>query len=154
MELRIHHFFDIIRDFGSGKNIVPHEYGHAYHKVAEQIMGNVNLEFELVIGSDEICKGCSQLKDGDCIDLISHRQDFIGKEEFNNHLDSRIMENCGFENSKMYTPKQLCELAGNYINNIQFIYKGNDVEHTEIRKQNVISGLRYYSEKHGFVLHI
>lgn len=149
MNLRIHHFFDIIRDFGCDKNIKPHEYGHAYHEVARQIKENANLEINLVIDSDEICTGCSKLTDGDCVDIITHRTDFKWKEDFNNYLDIRIMEVCGLHISKKYSPKILCEFAHKYIENIDFIYLGNDEEHTELRKQNVIAGLRHYSENHG-----
>lgn len=149
MKLRIHHFFDIIRDFGSRKEILPHPYGHNYHSFAEQIRGNARLEFELVIASDEICKGCSHLNDGVCDDVIIHRIDFEGKEDFNNHLDKRIMQVCDLEKSKKYSPKEIIQLASKYIENIEYVYEGNDLEHTLKRKENVIKGVKYYSEKHG-----
>lgn len=154
MRLRIHHFFDIIRDFGSGKNIEPHEFGHSYHLIAKQILGNPNLELTLVVASDDICKGCSHLIDNICDDLISHREDFSRKEDFNNHLDVRIMTVCDFISSEEYTPQKLCSLAVRYLENIEHIYKGNDVMHTEARKQNVLKGLQKYAEKHEFNLRI
>ena len=150
MNIRIHHFFDIIRDFGSGKIIVPHPSLHAYHKVAEQIRENPNIELKLVVQSDEVCTGCVHLEKSICDDTISHRKDFLLKEEFNNYLDKRIIDVCGFEYSEKYSPKLLCKLAYKYIENIEFIYEGNDASHTFLRKQNVIKGLKYYSEKHGF----
>ena len=150
MKIRIHHFFDIIRDFGSDKKIVPHPSLHAYHKVAEQIRENPNIEFELVFQSDAVCTGCVHLEKYICDDTISHRKDFVLKEEFNNYLDRRIFEICGIQISKKYSPKYLCEITHKYIANIEFIYEGNDIEHTELRKQNVIRGLNYYSEKHEF----
>ncbi|NQU51435.1 MAG: hypothetical protein HQ522_02740 [Bacteroidetes bacterium] len=152
MRLRIHHFFDIVRDFGSGKEISPHPHGNCYHTIAEEIRINSKLEFNLIVASDEICRGCSHLIDGVCDDVITHRTDFTGKEDFNNHLDKRIMEACGFEESKKYSPKLLCELAHKYLENIEYIYQGNDAAHTQKRKENVILGLIYYSEKHGFLL--
>ena len=150
MKIRIHHFYDIIRDFGSGKNITPHSFLHAYHKVAEQIRENPNIEFEIVIESDAVCTGCIHLEKSICDDTISHRKDFTLKEEFNNYLDRRIVDICGIRLSEKYSPKMLCEIAHKYIANIEFIYEGNDTEHTELRKQNVIRGLKYYSQKHGF----
>lgn len=152
MKLKIHHFFDIIRDFGSGREITPHPHGHAYHLVAEQIRSNPKLEFELVIASDKICLPCSHLIEGICDDVITHRFDFKGKEDFNNHLDKRIMDVCGIEKSKKYSPKLLCELASKYLKDIESIYEGNVKDHTKARKQNVIRGLQYYSEKHAFRL--
>jgi len=148
MRLRIHHFFDIIRDFGSGKKIVPHSHGHSYHTVAEQIRENANLELEVVIASDEICISCSHLIDGVCDDVITHRKDFKGKEEFNNHLDERIMQVCNLDGSAKYSPEVLCSIAPNYLKNIEYIYEGNDPEHTLERKKNVLNGLKYYTQKH------
>ena len=150
MKIRIHHFFDIIRDFGSGKKIVPHPHGHSYHIVAEQIRENANLELELVIASDEICKGCSHLINGVCDDKITHRIDFKGKEDFNNHLDRRIMQACNLDSFTKYSPEKLCKIATKYLKNIEYIYEGNDPEHTLIRKENVLKGLQYYVQKYGF----
>lgn len=152
MKIRIHHFYDIIRDFGSGKEILPHPYGHAYHNVAAEMWNNAELEFELVVASDKICEGCSHLFDGVCDDVITHRTDFTGKQDFNNHLDARIMEVSAFQASRKYTSKIICQLAEKYLNNMNYIYEGNDVAHTEERKQNVIRGLQIYSDKHQFTL--
>lgn len=148
MELRIHHFFDIIRDFGSGKEIAPHPYGHAYHTVAGKILENPDLEFNLVVCADDICNGCSHLVDGICDDVITHRNDFEGKEAFNNHLDQRIMSVCGFSEKRKYSPRLLLGWAQKYLDNIGFIYEGNDELHTKSRKENVAKGLRFYAEMH------
>ena len=150
MDIRIHHFFDIIRDFGSGKIITPHQSLHAYHKVAEQIRENPNIELNLVIQSDDVCTGCIHLETSVCDDTISHRKDFTEKEDFNNFLDKRIVDICGFQLAAKYSPELLCNLAHKYIDNIELIYEGNDIPHTLLRKENVIRGLKYYSKKHGF----
>lgn len=152
MKIRIHHFFDIIRDFGSGKKIVPHPSLHSYHKIAEQIRKDPDIELKLVVKSDAVCKGCIHLKNSECNDIITHRTDFTGKEDFNNHLDKRIVDACNFDLSTKYFPRSLCELANNYLEKIHSIYEGNDWEHTQLRKENVIKGLKYYSENHGFSL--
>jgi len=149
MRLRIHHFFDMIRDFGIGKQFDPHPYGHSYHKVAQQILANPDTRLELVVLSDEVCKGCSHLTGSGCDDLISHRLDFTSKEAFNNHLDARIMDVCEIDVLKEYSPKLLVKMADRYIKNIGFIYEGNNAEHTEQRKKNVILGLEFYSAKHN-----
>jgi hypothetical protein len=148
MKLRIHHFFDIIRDFGTGKTFEPHPYLHNYHKVADEIKNNPDLELEIVVESDAICKGCVHLVNGICDDSISHRSDFTSKEAFNNHLDKRIIEAFGIERDKKYTPTLLVKLAPEYIENIEFIYDGNDSEHTAKRKENVLKGLKYYANKY------
>lgn len=150
MKIRIHHFFDIIHDFGSNKEIVPHSYLHSYHKVAHEIRENANIEFEIVLGVDDVCERCIHLQNSGCDDLINHRKDFTEKEGFNNYLDKRIIEICAIQLSVKYSPIFLCEIAHKYIEKIEFIYQGNDKEHTLLRKRNVILGLKYYSEKHRF----
>lgn len=152
MKIRIHHFFDIIRDFGRNKNIKPHPHLHSYHTVAAKISVDANIEMELVVDADEVCSTCSHLINKKCDDIITHRNDFNGKEDFNNHLDKRIMKVCGLVSTEKYTPKTLSEFANKYIENIEFIYEGNDKEHTLQRKQNVIQGLKFYTEKHEFSL--
>jgi hypothetical protein len=150
MKIRIHHFFDIIRDFGSGKEIVQHPFQHSYHKIASQIFNDSNLKLEIVIESDDVCHGCVHLIDKKCDDVINHRKDFTKKEDFNNHLDKRISEVCGICPSVFYTPKELCSFGKKYIKNIFYIYEGNDILHTEIRKRDVQQGLRLYDRQHGF----
>lgn len=152
MKLRIHHFFDIIRDFGSGKKIEAHPFGHAYHMVAELILTDADTKWQLVVASDETCTGCSHLINGVCDDEITHRNDISSKEAFNNHLDTRIMSACGFEESEKYSPTELCRLAHKYLANIEFVYEGNDLAHTKVRKQNVLKGLLFYASKHEFRL--
>lgn len=150
MNIRIHHFFDIIRDFGSNKNIVPHPYLHSYYKVAKEINENPDIILEIVFEADDVCMNCIHLINSSCDDSITHRSDFAEKEAFNNYLDKRIVEICGIQSSIRYSPKILCEVAHKYIENIGYIYKGNDNEHTQLRKGNVLKGLKYYSQKHNF----
>ena len=152
MKIKIHHFFDMIRDFGSNKNIVPHPHLHSYHRVAEIIRNDTNVELELVVAADEVCSTCTHLIENKCDDIITHRTDFVGKEDFNDHLDKRIMKVCDLVSTRKYTPKTLCEISNKYIDNIEFIYEGNDAEHTLQRKKNVLLGLKFYSEKHGFII--
>jgi hypothetical protein len=152
MKLRIHHFYDIIRDFGIDKPILPHPYGHAYHTIAEEIHQNSNIPIQLVISCDSICKGCNQLKNNSCVDIISHRNDYSWKEEFNNHIDNQIIKLCALNLNTIYTPITLCEFASIYIAKMEQIYFGNDINHTQNRKRNFIAGLKYYSIKHKFPL--
>lgn len=152
MKLRIHHFFDIIRDIGSKKEINPHPYLHSYHKVAKEILENPNLKLEIVVASDAVCSGCIHLVHSKCDDIITHRTDFRGKEDFNNYLDNRMVEICRIKTSDSFSPRELCQFAKRYIENIFYIYEGNDTHHTLIRKMNVLEGLRVYSRKHGFEL--
>lgn len=150
MKIKIHHFFDMIRDFGSNKIIVPHPHLHSYHTVSEIIRKDANVELELVVKPDDVCITCTHLINLKCDDIITHRSDFAGKEDFNFFLDERIMKACSLQISEKYSPKLLSGIAHKYIENIEFIYQGNDKEHTQLRKENVILGLKYYAKKHGF----
>lgn len=147
MKLRVHHFFDIIRDFGSGKEISPHPYGHSYHIIAEKIRNNPYVPVQLVIGCDDVCEGCNHKSNNQCTDTISHRKDFASKEEFNNHIDNRIMEVCKLNLQSFYTPIQLCNYTKTYINHAGYIYDGNDSDHTSQRIELVKRGLHYYLDK-------
>jgi hypothetical protein len=151
MKLRIHHFFDIIRDFGSGKDFFPHPYLHSYHKIANIILKDPIQRVKIVIGTDSVCEGCIKLKEHACTDIIIHRKDFTGKEEFNNYLDARIMEVCGIEADTVTNTVSLIKVSGKYIDNIHYIYSGNDKSHTEMRKLSVIKGVDNYIRKHGII---
>ena len=43
----------------------------------------------------------------------------------------------------------LVKRGNQYIRNIEYIYEGNDAEHTAQRRQNVIRGLELYSAKYN-----
>jgi len=150
MKLRIHHFYDIIRDLGSGKEIKAHSSGHSYHNVLELIRKNPNLKIKIIICFDDVCIGCKFLRDGKCFDKITHRKDFISKEDFNNYLDKRIIGVSLFNEGDTLTPVELCKKVKYYLEKMEWIYEGNDSEHTKKKKENVIKGLRYYSKLHGF----
>ena len=149
ISLRIHHFFDIIRAFGKGENnLSSHPYRHSFHKIAMIIKNNPELKIKNVIECDSVCEGCIHYKDSHCDDSIDYRKDFVSKEEFNNCLDRRIIEKCLIEEGRILTPLQLCEKAKLYLDNMEFIYSGNDFWHTEQRKKDVIKGLKLYLGLH------
>lgn len=161
INLRPHHFFDIIRAFGKeslalaeGKSvgIKPHPYRHSFHKIAELIRISPDLKIKIIVKCDSVCEGCIHYTNGRCDDGINYRKDFISKEKLNNHVDKRIIEKCLIKEGKALTPIQLCQKAGLYLNNIDFIYSGNDSWHIKRRKKDVIKGLNYYSKLHGFDL--
>jgi hypothetical protein len=149
MKLRIHHFFDIMRDLGNKKEFTRHPYMHSYHLVARKIIDNPDLNLEMVICPDAVCENCIHLTGKGCDDIITHRSDFRGKEEFNNWLDRRIMDKCMVRESDLYTPAGLILLSDRYLDNIFYIYEGNDQEHTSMRKNNVMAGICEYKKMHG-----
>ncbi len=138
--IRIHHFFDIIRDHGKGKLLKPHPYGHAYHTVGNRLISGEIDQIRLVIENDDICCDCSKLVSGHCIDTIHHRADFTSKEKFNDYLDSRIMKTLGLEGGQIISIEALLDLTCIYLDHIEDLYEGNDPEHTRTRAVNVTRG--------------
>lgn len=146
MKLRIHHLFDIIRDFGSGKIFEKHDYGHSYHTIAQKIRDDKAIEIKLVIAQDDICENCIKLVDGDCIDSINHRKDFDKKEVFNNYLDNRIMKILNLQEHEVVNLEEIVKRSDSYLDKIEYIYAGNDENHTLMRKSHVIKGVEKLKE--------
>ena len=140
-ELRIHHFFDIMRDYGSGKSLSEHAYGHSYHTIGNELFENKTSTIKIVIKNDDICENCTKLNQGKCIDTIHHRSDFLYKQEFNDYLDTRIMNCMGYEDGQVIEVMDIVKNAHKYLVHIFELYDGNDIEHTELRKQNVSIGI-------------
>ena len=141
LKLRIHHIFDIIRDLGANKTFEKHSYDHSYHKVAKSIIEKNNHAFKIVVSTDDICKNCIKLEDNKCTDDIFHRKDFSQKEKFNDYLDNRINKILNLKENETTTLKNLINIADKYIENIEYIYDGNDEINTKERKINVINGI-------------
>jgi len=141
INLRIHHFFDILRDYGARIEIVPHQYGHSYHLIAEKIYSNNMNNIKLVLTCDAVCRDCRMLVDGHCIDTIDHREDFTLKEDFNNHIDRRILQKMNLNENDTVSYNVLLRTADLYINEMDWIYRGNDPDHTEKRRDFVIKGI-------------
>ena len=148
-DLRIHHFFDIIRDYGSVKLLQEHVYGHSYHLIGNEIFENRIKKIRLVIKNDDICERCKYLSFGECTDTIQHRSDFKCKEEFNNYLDTKIMNCMGYKEGQIVEINDIIDQSDKYLDSIFDIYAGNDIRHTEQRKQNVSSGIKKKKSEFG-----
>jgi hypothetical protein len=51
--IRSHHLLDIFGVYGNGIRCQSHEYGHALHLDAEEVLRDPGCEIDLVIGSDD-----------------------------------------------------------------------------------------------------
>lgn len=151
LELRIHHFIDIIRDFGAGVEIRPHPYGHSGHRVAESIRNDPGIRIRILMGTDDICAGCQHLSGRRCTDVITHRADFASKEAFNDHIDQRILGVCGIRTGEVHTVARLCRVIDEYLAHINWIYEGNDAAHTALRAQHVRKGLENYRNRNALL---
>jgi len=148
--LRIHHFFDMIRDYGNDTVLEAHPFGHSYHIVGNDIFNNKIVRIKLTTENDDVCRNCVHLKGGKCRDVISHRSDFKNKEDFNTHIDNRIMKLMGYRDGQVLSVSDILSHADCYIANIFEIYDGNDTGHTELRKRSVEKGVQKKSENQSF----
>lgn len=145
--IRIHHFFDIIRDFGIFTEIPANKvYQHSYHTVACLIRENPDIRMQIVLGADSVCQGCIHKVNNSCNDLLTRKKGFTMKNDYNDYLDKRIMEACGISIGQIMTPKEICILSNKYIDNIESIYTIDDDDYISKKKTEFIAGLRNYTE--------
>jgi hypothetical protein len=83
---------------------------------------------------------------GHCVDSIHHKG-FSGKEEYNNFLDSRIMEVCGLHEHDVLTPEELLARGICYAGKMEWVYRDNDPELIAERGMNFLKGLKILPEK-------
>ena len=141
----------MIRDFGKDKALIPHPYGHSYHRIASIIWRNPEIKIKLVVQADDVCVGCRQLINHHCMDTISHRKDFISKEKFNDHIDRKILKVCGLKENDELIAADILRKGSLYLEEIEWIYEGNDAEHTLKRKRDFTKGMKYYKMKHQLI---
>ena len=153
MTIRIHHFFDIIRDIRTGEKMMADtNYRHSYHSVANILRDSPDTKMKIVVGLDSVCDGCIHNIDGICDDPLTIKNGFSMKHAYNNWLDKRILEKFNFSEGKIVTPKKLCKSANIYIDNIYKIYEKDTKEEIDVRKTEFIDGLTFYSSHNGFKL--
>jgi hypothetical protein len=98
VKLRPHHLIDIIRSYGHGVQFEPHPYGHAQHRVAEQVLKDPDLVVEFVLAADEVCYPCRHLRaDGRCEDVLHQLETPISKQAYNDALDARLFSYFGMQ---------------------------------------------------------
>ena len=98
MKLRPHHLIDIIRSYGHGVQFEPHPYGHAQHRVAEQVLKDPDLAVEFVLAADAVCYPCQHLgADGQCDDVLHQLEVPISKQAYNDALDAKLFSYFGME---------------------------------------------------------
>jgi len=131
MKLRPHHVLDIISDYGHDAKFVPHPYGHAVHTVARAILSNPNLEVELVIGADEICRPCTHLRpNGLCDDVLRQLDPPISKQQYNDDLDGRLVNYLGLTLPTVMTIRKYLEIVAEHLPGVEKIctHPGEDQE--------------------------
>lgn len=153
MKMRIHHFFDIIRDLRTGEKMAAdNNYKHSYHSVANLLRDNPDIKMKITVGLDSVCDGCIHNKDGVCDDPLKAKKGFTLKHEYNSYLDKRILETLQWSEGDIVTPRKICRSAYKYIDSIYQIYEVNPKEDIDTRKKKVIEGLIFYSNHNNFSL--
>jgi hypothetical protein len=153
MKMRIHHFFDIIRDLRTGEKIMPDiNYQHSYHCVANILRDTPYLKMKITIGIDSVCNGCIHNVDGKCDDPLTRKSGFTMKHDYNNWLDKRILETLNWSEGRIVTPAKICRSADKYIESIYDIYELDSKEYIGIRKKEFIDGLKFYSSNNNLRL--
>jgi hypothetical protein len=153
MTMRIHHFFDIIRDLRTGEKITADtNYKHSYHSVANTLRDNPSVKMKIIVGLDSVCDGCIHNEDGKCDDPLTIKKGFTMKHDYNNYLDKRILEKLNWSEGDIVTPKKICKSADKYINAIYQIYEIDLKEEIDARKKEFIEGLQFYSDHNNLKL--
>ena len=153
MKIRIHHFFDVIRDLRNGNKILADtNYRHSYHSIASTLIDSPDIKMKIVVGIDSVCDGCIHNMEGKCDDPLTIKKGFTMKHDYNNWLDKRILEKFNLSEGKIVTPVKLCKSAHKYIDNIYQIYELDPKEEIDARKKEFIEGLKYYSNHNNFKL--
>jgi hypothetical protein len=123
LHLRPHHIIDIIRDLGQNKDFVPHKYGHDYHTVAKNIIGNPDQVVRLVISSDDICSPCIHLlPDKTCADMMPGNVYSESKQIYNDYIDTEIIRHFSFENNMKISVKDFLLCLAKNIDAFDKIY--------------------------------
>lgn len=153
MTIRIHHFFDIIRDLRTGETLsADTHYKHSYHSVANILRDSPGTKMKITAGIDSVCDGCIHNKYGKCDDPLNRKTGFTMKHDYNNYLDKRILSTLNWSEGDIVTPRKICKSADKYIDNIYRIYEIDNPEDIGSRKMRFIEGLKFYCSHNNFKL--
>ena len=140
-ELRPHHVLDIITGYGNGIEYLPHGYGHSQHVVAPKLLENLDLKIKLVLGADEICKGCTHLlPNGKCKDVLSQLNPSPSKQAYNDVLDCRVLDYLSLEINSVMTTREYLKIVNEKVPGIEVICT-HPKENQENRLTGLINGL-------------
>jgi len=148
VQIKPHHFLDIIRDYGAGNTFAPHPYGHAVHTVAERVLSDRNIILQLVLGCDDICRPCMNNKEGRCIDSVDHPP-FTSKEKWNRTIDARIFEKLELKEGTEIAASEFCRVTRQKIGNLYDIWREVPREDTDLRRQELMKGISMYLGENG-----
>jgi hypothetical protein len=140
LKLRPHHILDIISSYGNDEKFEPHPYGHSLHIIAEKIISNPEIKVQLVVGNDDICKGCKHLIGTKCDDVLSQLNPSPSKQAYNDVLDSILLDYLGIKQNTVITIKEYAEIISKKMPDI-VNYCTHPKENREERLKGMKNGL-------------
>jgi hypothetical protein len=142
MKLRPHHILDILRNYGHGKAFEPHPYGHALHTVAHALLSNIDIDIELVLGGDAICRPCRHLSaDGVCDDVLPQLAHPLSKQIYNDTLDQRLFAYLGMSPGCVLSLRNFLEAVNSKIPGLELLC-AHPCESVQFRLDGLLQGLQ------------
>jgi len=122
IKLRPHHLLDIITHYGHGEAFEPHPYGHAVHTVAQQVLSDLDMQVQFIVGNDQICVPCVHLQpDGLCDDVLHQLDQPISKQVYNDDLDRRLFTYLGLAPGVVMTVREFLGVVNEKVPGIEAI---------------------------------
>jgi hypothetical protein len=150
INIKPHHFIDIIVAFGEGVPFEPHPYGHAVHTVARKILKDINSEIKIELGADDICGPCIHNINGLCDDTIDTSFRPLApklKREWNLLIDKRWCQCLRLKQGDTLTGTEFCERAEKCLNEIPNIYREIPPERNAQKQSSIKKGLAKLAEE-------
>lgn len=131
LQMRPHHFIDILRQIGGGQEFKPSSYGHAVHSVAKTLMEDPQTILVLVNHCDAICAPCIHNKNGVCDDYLVDRK--MSKHEYNTALDARVFAKLQLQEGVSLSALNFCNILRERLTEPSAIW--TDISHQEAQKR-------------------
>lgn len=112
MNMKPHHFIDIIKLHGAGyTTFTPDEKtGHSFYKVGNEILLSPETELNFTLDCDDICATCKFKSGTVCIDGVSGLGNYTSKDKYNKMIDEKIISYLNLDLTRTYTAKEYCEI--------------------------------------------
>jgi len=143
VEMRPHHFVDILRGIGAGREFKPHPYGHAVHSVAKTLMARPHAFLKLVNRCDAICAPCIHNKAGVCGDYLQDRN--MTKHDFNTALDTRLFDRPELSENMELTAADFCCLLREEFGDPSQIWTHISASEAQQRLQMMLRGIEKFT---------
>ena len=150
LAVKPHHFVDIITAFGGGcAEFRPHPYGHALHRVAQEVISDRDLELRVELGADDICGPCRHNVEGLCDDRIDTSFRPLAppaKREWNLRIDQRWCERLALRQDDQLTAREMCARIRDRAGDIADIYREIPHDRTVARPAKLRRGIANFLE--------